>query len=299
MIWNAAMACWFSALPLAACGRLDFTLQPPADSRVDVDVDVGVDADGAVDVLAPFGVPQPMMTLNTAFDDSDPALRADGLEIVFHSLRPGVGGYDLYRALRATTADPFGPPAQIAELNTTGDDGWPNLASDGLTLFFSDGRDILFATRPSLGATFGAAQPLSQLSSNAVDTTPGLSGDGLVAMVTRGTLGAREIWSYTRATDGPPTVGWSAGVRVAELGSPVADVSPDLDTAGLIVYFHSDRGGDDDIYVARRGSTSDPFGAPELVTELSSADDDGDPTLTSDLRTIMFHRRLELYIATR
>jgi len=275
----------------SGCGRLAFT---PLDDASN---------DAATDVLdlGPWSTPQPLTILNTTMDDSDPDLRGDGLEIVFHSLRTGgAGGYDLYHAVRATTVDAFGAPLPLTSLETPNDEGWPSLSNDGLTLFFSDNQDIFYATRPSLGAPFGARIALPELSSTDVDSTPELTRDGLVAMVTRGVGDTRDIWMYTRAADGSPNVGWSTPVVLTELASPKTDASPDLDEHGLTVHFHSDRtGGKDDLYVATRASTSDPFGAPTVVAEVSTSIDEGDPTTSADQRILVFHRALELFIATR
>jgi hypothetical protein len=271
------------------CGRLDFAAH-----------DAGVDTEADALKLGPFGVPQPMTNLNTTFDESDPDLRGDGLEILFHSLRPGAGGYDLYHSMRASTDVEFDPPTALTELATAGDDGWPCLTNDGLTLLFSDDQDIFYATRPTLTSPFGARVALPELSSADVDTTPELSRDGLIALVTRGIGDTRDMWMYTRAADGPVNVGWSTAVQLTELASARTDASPDLDEHGLTIYFHSDRlGTADDIYVATRTSTSEPFGAPALVTEINTSPDDGDPTTTADQRTIVFHRQLELFMATR
>jgi hypothetical protein len=276
------------ALCLAGCGRFDFELHEPADATADALV------------LGPWGTPQPMTSLNTTFDESDPDLRGDGLEIVFHSLRPGVGGYDLYHATRASTADAFDAPTPLTELATAGDDGWPSLRSDGLTLLFSDNQDIFYATRPTLTSPFGARVALPELSSADVDTTPELSRDGLVAIVTRGVGDTRDMWMYTRTADGPPTAGWSAAVQLTELASARTDASPDLDEHGLTIYFHSDRlGTKDDLYVATRASTSEPFGVPSLVLDVNTPVDEGDPTTSADQRLLVFHRALNLMMATR
>lgn len=75
--------------------------------------------------------------------------------------------------------------------------------------------------------------------------------------------------------------------------------SPDLDHRGLTVYFHSDRlGTTDDIYIATRASTEAPFDLPTVVGVISTPMDEGDPSLTGDQRTIVFHRMLDLHIAT-
>jgi hypothetical protein len=89
-------------------------------------------------------------------------------------------------------------------------------------------------------------------------------------------------------------------VRLAELASPKTDASPDLDEHGLTIYFHSDRtGGKDDLYVATRASTSEPFGPPMLIAEVDTSIDEGDPTTSADQRILVFHRVLDLFIATR
>lgn len=274
-----------------ACGRLNFATNDAASDSAPPD---------APD-LGPWGTPAPLASLDTLMDDSDPDLRGDGLEIVFHSMRAGgLGGYDLYHATRASTDVDFGAAAPLASLNTSGTEGWPSLTGDGLSILFSDGNDVFYATRPSLSADFGSRIALPDLSSADTDTTPELSRDGLVAMVSRGITDTRDIWMYTRAENGPLNVGWGPAARLAELASPVSDVSPDLDEHGLTVYFHSNRlGAADDIYVATRASTAAAFDPPMLVAELSTTADEGDPSTSADQRIMVFHRDLDLMISTR
>jgi len=286
---------------VAACGRLGFEARVDGIPVDGTPVDATRDTAGDAVLLGPWGAPQPLTALNSVNDDSDPELRGDGLELVFHSSRPGgAGGYDLYRSVRASLADAFSTPVPMTTVNTTADELGPSLSADGLIMYFSNGQDIVFATRTSLTASFTGASPLPALSSADVDTTPELSRDGLVAMVTRGTVGTRDMWIYQRAVEGPPNTGWSTATRVAELASAVTDCSPDLDQHGLTVYFHSDRmGTTDDIFIATRAAASDPFGPPTVVDVVSSSMDEGDPTLTADQRTIVFHRQLDLYMAIR
>jgi Tol biopolymer transport system component len=282
----------------SACGRLDFTAIPDAGASLD-------DGTAVPDALAlgPWGTPQPLTSLNTTMDESDPELRADGREIVFHSLRAGgLGKYDLYRAERLTTDAPFDAPVPLSSLNTISDDMGPGLSGDGLTIIFGDGQDIVFATRPTLTSPFGARQPLAALSSTDIDTAPELSGDGKIAVVVRGVGDPREMWIYERAADGPVDTGWSAGRQLVELSSPVTESSPDLDAKGLVIYFHSDRAGTggDDLYIATRETTSDPFGAPTPITEINVPGiDDGDPSVSANGRVLVFHRQLDLFQSTR
>jgi len=280
---------WLFPVLLAGCGRIGFDARESASDAP---------ADGVL--FGPWSTPQPIAALNTTADDSDPEISSDGLELIFHSRRGGGAGlYDLYRSIRTSTTDAFPAPTPIVELDTAGEDQNPGLTKDGRTIVFSDGADIRFATRGDRTSAFGAVQTLAALSSADVDTCPEISGDGRIAIIVRGTGDLRELWIYTRASDGPVETGWSAGTQLLELSTSFTEASPDLDEHGLVLHFHSNRlGPTDDIFVTTRASANDSFDPPTLV-EVSSAADEGDPTLPSDLRTLVFHRMLDLYIATR
>lgn len=89
-------------------------------------------------------------TLNTAQTDSNPYPFDQGRGICYDSTR-ATTHRQLYIATRASTMDSFGPPAPIAELNTTGNefDCW--LSPDLRTIYFSSdisgNREIYMATR--------------------------------------------------------------------------------------------------------------------------------------------------------
>jgi Tol biopolymer transport system component len=286
-----------AAIVLAGCGRFGFVTEPGGDALLDQ----ALDDVPLAEPTEPWGTPQPLTALNSAQDDSDPELRADGLEIIFHSNRQGAG-YDLYHSVRATTTDPFPPAVVLGNVNTAGDEIGPSLSADGLTLLYSDGFDIYYATRPDIAAPFTSGQPVVALSSMDADTAPELSGDGRIAMVTRGTRDTRDIYVFTRGEAGPIIQGWSTGVRAAELASSVTDGSPDLDRHGLVVHLHSDRDTYplDEIYVAVRASILEPFGPPTRISGgVNTSDDEGDPTLSADRRTMVFHRNLDLFMVTR
>lgn len=104
---------------------------------------------------APFGVPTNLVELNSIVDDSDPALSADGLSIVFASDRSdSLGARDLYMATRPSRAAPFGPTSHLAHLSSTTGDVEPAFSADGRTLYFASdrpgvlgGRDLWNTTR--------------------------------------------------------------------------------------------------------------------------------------------------------
>jgi Tol biopolymer transport system component len=72
--------------------------------------------------------------------------------VIFDSNRPGgLGGFDIYRAIRASTADPWSVPVNLNSLNSTASDGGKmSLPFDGTQLYFRSNRlghfDLYVAT---------------------------------------------------------------------------------------------------------------------------------------------------------
>jgi hypothetical protein len=116
----------------------------------------------------------PVTELNTAGEDEQPAIRHDGLELVFGSNRPvgapcqGAGnpGGELYVSTRGSTSDPWQSPVNLGiPINTPGAEGRPALSYDGRSLyFFSDGHggeggtDLFVSTRTRLDDQGGDGQ---------------------------------------------------------------------------------------------------------------------------------------------
>jgi len=103
-----------------------------------------------------FGSAVLVPELSSPQGDARPNLRHDGLEIFFHSNRPGsIGGNDLWTATRETTLDAWSTPVNLdAAVNSGLDDRQPAVSSDRETLFFASNRpggsggfDIYMTTR--------------------------------------------------------------------------------------------------------------------------------------------------------
>ena len=81
--------------------------------------------------------------VNTTLNEENPVLTPDGLRIFFASTQSGgaaMGNYDIWTAQRTTTADGFGQPVNVAELNSSAND-LPNwISPDGCTLYFTSSR---------------------------------------------------------------------------------------------------------------------------------------------------------------
>ncbi|QQR91618.1 MAG: PD40 domain-containing protein [Myxococcales bacterium] len=87
----------------------------------------------------------PIAELNTSDDDRDAVLSADELEIIFSSNRPGgLGANDLWVARRNSITEPFGPPENLTQLNSTGDEAGAELSADGTTLYFNYNGGLYF-----------------------------------------------------------------------------------------------------------------------------------------------------------
>jgi Tol biopolymer transport system component len=96
--------------------------------------------------------------LNTPYIDAGAVLSRNGLEVIFHSTRPGTGGRDLWASRRHSIFEPWSPPENITVLNSVQEDFFPALSSDDDALFFASTRpngfganDLYVATRAKDG----------------------------------------------------------------------------------------------------------------------------------------------------
>jgi WD40-like Beta Propeller Repeat len=99
-----------------------------------------------------FGPPVLVRELSSQFGDARPAIRADGLELILHSNRPGPpscaadspspsGLQDLWVSTRSAVTDPWGCPVNLGPvLNSPLNDLQANLSDDAEVLFFSSNR---------------------------------------------------------------------------------------------------------------------------------------------------------------
>ena len=246
----------------------------------------------------PFGAPTPLAAVNSASTEWAADLSPNGLELFFSSDRAGgVGGFDLYRATRASTADGFGQITNIAELNTPGDEYGPALTHDALTLYFSSTiassnstLDIFVASRSAIGEPFGTASAVTELNSPANDDTPAVTADGLT-MVLRsdrpGGLGSDDVYIATRATTADPfTV-----TDLAAVDSGASDRGATISADGLTVVFGSQRTpdvGGYDLFIATRATRADDFSVPISIPAVETNNNDDDADLSEDGSTLLY-----------
>jgi hypothetical protein len=206
----------------------------------------------------------------------------------------------------------LGAPELLGNPNSPGNDVWsPKLSSDGLSLYFAVtvpgfAEQLGVATRPDRATPFGYGQSLPAPVNQAGEGTPYLSLDGLSLYfysARSGGAGNRDLYVATRRD---VSEDFGRITALSSLNTPELDYQPWLSPDELTIYFASGPAGNNDIFRATRGSTSDEFGQPQLVSELSSPSDEGGLTVSSDgLQVILASNRpggpgaRDLYIATR
>ncbi len=137
----------------------------------------------------PWTAPENLGALvNTAYDDCEPSISADGLSLYLASDRPGgFSSWDLWVTTRKTKDDPWEEPMNLGEpINSYGAHA-PSISSDGLVLFFSSGssrgglgqRDIWMARRATDTSPWGGPVNLGPaINTPAHDLVPCISHDG-------------------------------------------------------------------------------------------------------------------------
>ena len=243
----------------------------------------------------PLGDARLSTVLSSSFDEDDPTVTADLLEIYFDSDRPGGAGMaDLWVATRASPADEWSPPFAASELNGPARETRPEIAPDGLTLWFSSdrdpsagGTDIWMSTRTDRSARWSTPVRVVELASTGNDSCspPALS---LTLMVITRPTPTNDLFVTTRPAPGAT---WAAPVALAELNTTMDESSAYVSPDGLLVLFGSNRaGGLDDIFCTERERTEDPFGPPVRIAELATGESDRDPWISADGSYLVFAR---------
>jgi len=112
--------------------------------------------------------------------DLSPTLQKDQLVMVFASLHGS--DWDLYQTTRASTADKWGTPRPLTELNSPQFDWDPALYEDGRGIMFASRRlntvnSLFYASRDTVTSEFSPPKPATELNVND-DADPWLSNDG-------------------------------------------------------------------------------------------------------------------------
>lgn len=165
------------------------------------------------------------------------------------------------------------------------------------------GRDIHLGDGPVApdagvtedAGTFSLPTPLTELAAgDASDDDPVLSSDRRLLYFNSerdGGLGKEDIWFSERATVGEK---FGAPVPASTLNSEARETGIALSADGLAIWFSSDRAGGRgglDVYAAARATRASDWSSPELVLELSSANDDLVSAIDDSATVIYLARR--------
>ena len=202
----------------------------------------------------------------------------------------------------------FGEPRLVSGVNSDALEIDPYIAPGG-DLYLSSDRDgnlDIFVASPEPDGSYAEPRPLA-LSSSSADTRLELTSDGLTAYFASnrpGGAGESDLYTASRAAPGDP---FGEPVLLDRLNSSDSDYDPHLADGDRALYYapadRPDGVGSQDIFVARRASTDEPFGDPQLVPGLNTSDGEADPKLSADGRVIVYvltrGGTSELYYATR
>jgi hypothetical protein len=240
-------------------------------------------------------------------DDQNESVTGDGLTLFYASRAPGgSGGLDIWMVTRPTLSSPWGTPVNLGPtVNSSDDEDCPRLSPDGLSLYFQSNRsggqgsfDIWVATRPTVSAPFGAPVNLGPaINSDSDDFLPQISADNrtLVLSSSRNVgPGQLEIWMSTRTNALAP---WEPAHRLPAPVNHAGDTfAPEISRDGLLLFIKSWRPITDPpgapepgaLYVCRRSSQDQPFGAPVLIRPILSSGPSGVDmsSLSDDGRTL-------------
>lgn len=184
--------------------------------------------------------------------------------------------------------------------------GCPIESRDGLAIYTASGReegsddlDIWANVRDDLDSPFGAAHKLPYpVNGDANDFCPGpLEGPYLLFISTRdGGCGGGDIYMSRQLPWGEYSDPINLGCAATGEGpnGPGAEFSPGIVQTwrGTFLYYSTDLGGDQDIYVSRMRRDGS-FGPGHPVHGLNTGDDDRMPTVSRDGLEIVFSSNRE------
>ena len=215
-----------------------------------------------------WGDAEPLLDINTEYDELGPEPTADGRSLYFYSDRPGgLGGYDLWVAHRKSEGEfGFEEPVNVGMLvNSEFNDYGPALTAAGDRLYFSSNRpqpeddeapdptawpgtireDVYQRTydlywTPITDRGVAQARPLNLLNTPFNEGAPAVSpfGDFLYfASDRKGGEGGFDVYR-SRVIDGTPTAAISLGPTV---NTKHNELDPGLTMGGYTLLFSSDR----------------------------------------------------------
>ena len=194
--------------------------------------------------------------VNTSAIEAFPEISADGLTLIFASVRQeGYGWFDMYVATRDTVDGPWTEPVNLGPvINDVAAQDGQSLSPDGLTMYFVScanwpgqvgSCDIYMTTRATVYDSWGPPVNLGPtVNSGSSEYLTDLSSDELVMFFTSwrsGGVGDTDLYMTQRRTTSDP---FSPPVNLGpSVNSIYTDSSECVSSDGSVLYFSSNRYG--------------------------------------------------------
>jgi hypothetical protein len=255
---------------------------------------------GTGDAEPAFGDPgQSVRNLNQERNNEyDPTLTDDLLEIFFISDRPGgLGGKDVWHALRRDRRAPFDPPEPMLEVSSQADEESAAVSGDGKTLWVGTRRDggqggidIWSASRSEPDGAWSTPEPVEALNSPQDDLPrpPGQGGAVFQIASNRSGGGLFQTFFFARRVGLQP--GYEPLESVDYLWVQDATMEDGFLTAdGLHLFFRrAALGQEGTLYVTWRTAIDEDFREPVSLGLVNSAYDERDPFVSADRTRFFF-----------
>jgi hypothetical protein len=199
-----------------------------------------------------WGAPENLGPLVNSSDvDMDTCISADGLELYFHSTRPGgYGQGDLYVTRRATRTSPWEAATNLGpKVNSSQDEFFPAVSPDGLELYFNSSRpggygsyDFYVSKRATPNDPWGDPVNVGPaVNSPGMDAWASLSPDGLLMFFTSDRPGGLGPWGdgyvARRASRSAP---WQPAVNLGPIVNATPWNEPKVSADGTTLYIICD-----------------------------------------------------------
>jgi Tol biopolymer transport system component len=206
------------------------------------------DGNGAYDIYeatrasktASFGGAAPVPGVNSAAEDREPRITADGLTMFATSRATPSGQFRVTFASRASTSVPFGALQPVPVVNGTANDSDPFISADGRVLYFSSDRGGNYGLYRSTqtGGVFSAPALVvgAMFDTPYMELTPVVSEDELTIYFasSRPNLGSVDIYQATRANAQDP---FGEPIALTELNGPDAQLPSWISADNCELYF--------------------------------------------------------------
>lgn len=227
-------------------------------------------------------------------DADDPSFTSDRLQLFFEA------NGDIMVRTRASTSSAWDAAIRVNALSSASDDTTPNISPDGKTMYLASTRlngneDLFVATRSSATGAWTMPVVIAGLSTVDDDSGATVTPDDLLMIFSR-SQNNDDLWQATRESTSEP---WLDATTLGELNTAAKEAGATVFDDGRGLIFVSDRAGTDDLYITTRPTPTGTFSAPTVITELSTAEDEEDPFVSADGRTLYFIRDGVLMMSTR